>query len=169
MTFVDQVARALVAAGRSVEIDAELSTIGVTSPTAAGGRVLAVVRSHARGVTLYAVHGDPVPAESLTAVTELCVRATADLLDASLELDLATGAVAARFPVVLGDTEPPEDALAGLLDAALDVVEETASRYADAIDDVIAGRADARSAAGAVRTAPVEELLAEVAEDPDRS
>lgn len=164
MTFLDDVARALVTAGRSVEIDVELSTIGVTSASAPGGRLLAVVRTHARGVTFYAVHGDPVPAGSLAAISELTVRAGADLLDATLELDLSTGAVAARFPVVLGELAAPPEALADLFDAALAVVEETATRYAGAIDDVIAGRVDARSAAVAVRTAPVTDLLVEVAE-----
>ncbi len=162
MTFVEQVAHGLVAAGRGVEVDVERGTIDVTS--SAVGRVLAVVRTRARGVTFYAVHGEPVPGDRRTAVSELAVRATADLMDAALELDLATGAVAARFPVVLGEVEPPPDALAGLLDAALTVVEETAVRYAGAIDDVLADRTDPRSAAVAVRTAPVTELLSEVAE-----
>ena len=101
MTFLEEVARALVAAGRSVEIDPEMSTIGITS--ASVDKVLAVVRPHARGVTFYVVREGLVPSASLGAVSELTVRATADLLDASLELDLATGAVAARFPVVLGE------------------------------------------------------------------
>lgn len=162
MTFLDLVARGLVDAGRGVDVDIERSTIDVTS--AAVGRVLAVVRTHARGVTFYAVHGEVVPGDRRAAVAELAVRATADLLDAALELDLATGAVAARVPVLLGELEPPPDALADLFDAALTVVEETAHRYADAIDDVIAGRSDARTAAVAVRTAPVTDLLAAVAD-----
>lgn len=160
MTFLDEVAQALLVANRSLEVDVALSTIDVTSASA--GQVLAVVRPVARAVTFYAVHPTAVPAESLAAVSELAVRATADLMDAALELDLATGSVAVRFPVVLGDLELPEDALAELLDAALETVETVAAGYADAIDNVLSGVADARTAAASVRTQPVEDLVREL-------
>nr|WP_297429726.1 hypothetical protein [uncultured Actinotalea sp.] len=156
MTFLEEVAAALVAAGRAVDVDAEMATIDVADDAA--GRVLAVVRPVARAVTFYAVHPRTVPAEGLAAVGELVTRATADLLDAALELDLATGAVAARFPVVLGELEVGAAALGDLLDTAVGLVATTLQRYTDAIDDVGAGRVDARAAAVAVRTAPVEAL-----------
>jgi hypothetical protein len=156
VTFLDDVAAALVAAGRAVDVDAEMATIDVADD--AVGRVLAVVRPVARAVTLYAVHPLTVPAEGLAAVGELVTRATADLLDAVLELDLATGAVAARFPVVLGELKMGTEALGELLDTAVGLVATTLQRYTDAIDDVAAGRVDARAAAVAVRTAPVEAL-----------
>ncbi|MCV2395180.1 hypothetical protein OEB99_12755 [Actinotalea sp. M2MS4P-6] len=159
MMFLDEVAEALVQAGRSLEIDPDLSTIDVSSASA--GQVLAVVRPVARAVTFYAVHPVLVPAESLAAVSELVVRGTADLLDAALEVDLATAAVAARFAVVLDELELDPDQLAALLDAALDAVEAAADQYRDAIDDVLAG-ADPRTAAAAARRAPVEALSAEL-------
>ncbi len=159
MTFLDEVAAALVRAGRSLEVDPALSTIDVSS--AAAGQVLAVVRPVARAVTFYVVHPVLVPAVSVAAVSELVVRATADLVDASLELDLATGALATRFGVVLGELDLAEDELAELLDAALDTTEAAAAAYTGAIDDVLAG-ADPRLASTAVRRAPVEELAAEL-------
>ncbi|HUX71371.1 MAG TPA: hypothetical protein VMV41_12720 [Cellulomonadaceae bacterium] len=157
MTFLDDVAAALVRAGRSLEVDPTLSTIDVSS--AATGQVLAVVRPVARAVTFYVVHPMLVPAVSVAAVSELVVRATADLVDACLELDLATGALAVRFGVVLGELDLAEDELAELLDAALDTVETAAEAYTGAIDDVLAG-VDPRIASTAVRRAPVEEQLA---------
>ena len=159
MTFLDEVAAALVGVGRSLEVDPALSTIDVSS--ASDGQVLAVVRPVARGVTFYVVHPVLVPAVSVAAVSELVVRATADLVDASLELDLATGAVAVRFGVVLGELDLAEDELAELLDAALDTVETAAAGYTGAIDDVLAG-VDPRAASTAVRRAPVDELAAEL-------
>jgi hypothetical protein len=159
MTFLDEVAAALVRAGRSLEVDPALSTIDVSSASAE--QVLAVVRPVARAVTFYVVHPVLAPAVAVAGISELVVRATADLVDASLELDLATGAVAVRFGVVLGELELSEDELAELLDAALDTVETAAQRYTGAIDDVLAG-ADPRTASTAVRRAPVEELAAEL-------
>lgn len=159
MTFLDEVAAALVRAGRSLEVDPALSTIDVSSASAE--QVLAVVRPVARAVTFYVVHPVLVPAVAVAGVSELVVRATADLVDASLELDLATGAVAVRFGVVLGDLVLDEDGLAALLDAALDTVETVAEQYTGAIDDVLAG-ADPRTASTAVRRAPVEALAAEL-------
>lgn len=160
MTFLDDVAQALLVAERSLEVDHGASTIDVASASA--GRVLAVVRPVARAVTFYVVHPRTVPASALAAVSELAVRATADLLDASLELDLATGAAAVRFPVVLGEVETGVEELAALLDAALEVVETAGERYAGAIEDVIAGTVDARTAAVAVRTAPLDDLAADL-------
>ncbi|MCR6493672.1 hypothetical protein [Cellulomonas sp. P24] len=159
MTFLDEVAAALVRAGRSLEVDPALSTIDVSSASAE--QVLAVVRPVARAVTFYVVHPVLVPAVTVAGVSELVVRATADLVDASLELDLATGAVAVRFGVVLGELVLDEDGLAALLDAALDTVETAAEQYTGAIDDVLAG-ADPRTASTAVRRAPVEALAAEL-------
>ncbi|MHB1491537.1 MAG: type III secretion system chaperone family protein [Cellulomonas sp.] len=159
MTFLDDVAAALVRAGRSLEVDPALSTIDVSS--AAAGPVLAVVRPIARAVTFYVVHPVLVPAVSVAAVSELVVRATADLVDASLELDLATGAVAVRFGVVLGELDLAEDDLAELLDAGLDTVETAAAQYTGAIDDVLAG-VEPRTASTAVRRAPVDLLAAEL-------
>lgn len=159
MTFLDEVAAALVRAGRSLEVDPALSTIDVSSASAE--QVLAVVRPVARAVTFYVVHPVLVPAVAVAGVSELVVRATADLVDASLELDLATGAVAVRFGVVLGELVLDEDGLAALLDAALDTVETAAEQYTGAIDDVLAG-ADPRTASTAVRRAPVEALAAEL-------
>jgi hypothetical protein len=159
VTFLDEVAEALVRAGRSLEVDPALSTIDVSSAIA--DQVLAVVRPVARAVTFYVVHPVLVPAVAVAGVSELVVRATADLVDASLELDLATGAVAVRFGVVLGELDLPADELAELLDAALDTVETAAEQYTAAIDDVLAG-GDARIASTAVRRAPVEELAAEL-------
>lgn len=159
MTFLDEVAAALVRAGRSLEVDPALSTIDVSSASAE--QVLAVVRPVARAVTFYVVHPVLVPAVAVAGISELVVRATADLVDASLELDLATGAVAVRFGVVLGELVLDEDGLAALLDAALDTVETAAEQYTGAIDDVLAG-ADPRTASTAVRRAPVEALAAEL-------
>ncbi len=161
MTFLDEVAAALVRAGRSLEVDPALSTIDVSS--AVGGQLLAVVRPIARAVTFYVVHPVLVPAVSVAAVSELVVRATADLVDASLELDLATGALAVRFGVVLGELVLAEDELAELLDAALDTVETAAAQYTGAIGDVLAG-VDPRTASTAVRRAPVDQLAAELDE-----
>ncbi|MCL3859706.1 YbjN domain-containing protein [Actinotalea sp. K2] len=160
MTFLDDVARALVAAGRSVRLDPDLSTIDVSS--ASVEKVLAVVRPTARAVTFYVVHPHAVPADRLAAVSELVVRATADLLDASLELDLATGSVAARFGVVLGEHEPGSEDLAELLRAALETVERAGSRYVTVIHDVVSGTLDARTGAVAARTAPLQELSDEI-------
>ncbi|EYR62484.1 hypothetical protein N866_08230 [Actinotalea ferrariae CF5-4] len=160
MTFLEEVAAALEAAGRAVDVDPDTATIDVADD--AVGRVLAVVRPVARAVTLYAVHPRTVPADGLGPVGELTLRATADLLDAALELDLATGAVAARFPVVLGGLEADTEVLGDLLGTALEIVVSTLQRYTEAIDDVGAGRVDARTAAVAVRTAPVEELTFEL-------
>lgn len=160
MTFLDGVARALAVAGREVRVDPGMSTIDVSS--AVTERVLAVVRPLARAVTFYVVHPRTVPADSLAAVSELAVRATADLLDASLELDLATGAVAVRFPVVLGDVGTDDDGLAALLGAAVATVEEAGARYASAIEDVISGALEPRAAAVAARTAKVEALREEI-------
>lgn len=157
MTFLDEVANALVAVGRSVEVDPALSTIDVSRGSA--GQLLAVVRPVARAVTFYVVHPTLVPAVAVPAISELLVRATADLLDATLELDLATAAVATRFAVVLGELDLAEEQLGELLDTALDTVETAAARYAGAVDEVLAG-ADAASAASAVRRAPVEDLAA---------
>lgn len=159
MTFLDEVAAALVRAGRSLEVDPALSTIDVSSASAE--QVLAVVRPVARAVTFYVVHPVLVPAVAVAGISELVVRATADLVDASLELDLATGAVAVRFGVVLGELALDEDALSALLDAALDTVETAAEQYTGAIDDVLSGT-DPRTASTAVRRAPVERLAAEL-------
>ncbi len=159
MTFLDEVARALVDAGRAVEVDAASSTIDVSTGTQA--QVLAVVRPLARAVTFYVVHPVTVPPDAVPAVSELLVRATADLLDAALELDLSTGAVATRYAVVLGDLELPQDELAELLGTALEVVQDAADRYTDAIDQVLAGTAPA-TAASAVRRAGVEDLAAQL-------
>ena len=155
MTFLDDVARGLLAAGRSLEIDPDLSTIDVSS--AAFGQVLAVVRPIARSVTFYVVHPVLVPADAVAGVSELVVRATADLLDAALELDLATGAVAARTSVALGALELDDEELGELFDAALGAAETAAARYGSAIGDVLDG-GDPRAAATAVRRAPVEDL-----------
>lgn len=160
MTFLEEVAAALVAVGREVDVDPDTATIDVADDTV--GRVLAVVRPVARAVTLYAVHPRSVPAPALPAVGELTTRATADLLDAALELDLATGAVAARFPVVLGALDADAAAFGDLLGTALEIVVATLQRYTTAIDDVAAGRVDARAAAVAVRTAPVDQLAEEL-------
>ena len=157
MTFLEEVARALVVAGRSVDLDPGLSTIDVSHGS--GGRLLAVVRPVARAVTFYVVHPTFVPAGAVPAVTELLVRATADLLDAALELDLATAAVATRFGVVLGELDLTAEQLGALLDAALETVEAAAARYAGAVDDV-SGGAEPATAASAVRRADVEELAA---------
>jgi len=162
MTFIDAVARALAIAGRGVEVDTEALTIDVASPTA--GKVLAVVRPVARAVTFYVVHPRTVPAQALGAVGELALRATADLLDAALELDLATGAVAMRLPVVLGGVEAGDENLAALLEVAVETLEEAAARYAGAIEDVLSGAVEPRAGGGAARTARVERLAAEVEE-----
>ncbi len=159
MTFLDEVAQALVEAGRSLELDPTLSTIDVSSASA--GQVLAVVRPVARAVTFYVVHPVLVPAESIAAVSELIVRATADLRDAALELDTATAAVAARFGPVLDEVDLSPAQLTALLDAALDTVEIAAADYFGAIDEVLAG-VDPRTASTAVRRAPVEALEAEL-------
>jgi hypothetical protein len=161
VTFLDDVARGLLAAGRSLEIDTAQSTIDVSSASA--GQVLAVVRPLARAVTFYVVHPVLVPPESSAAVGELVVRATADLLDASLELDLATGALATRFGLVLGELELPDDELGELIDVALETVETAAERYAEAVDEVLTG-VDPRTAAADVRRAPVEDLAAGLAD-----
>jgi hypothetical protein len=158
VTFLDETAAALLTAGRSLEVDPALSTIDVSS--AAFGQVLAVVRPIARSVTFYVVHPVTVPAQMVPAMSELVVRATADLLDATLELDLATGAVAARATVSLGGLALADDELAELFDAALETVETAAARYAGAIGDVLDG-ADPRTAAAAVRRGPVEDLSAD--------
>jgi hypothetical protein len=161
--FLAQVADALAEAGRQVEVDADVLTIDVGS-SGPGGRVLAVVRPLARAVTFYAVHPRAVPADALGAVAELAVRATNDLFTAALELDLSSGAVAARCAVVLGDVEPPLESLGGLLEAAVREVEQTAAAYADAIDAVAAGERSPAQAAADVRRAPLEALRDEVAD-----
>lgn len=160
--FLATVADALVAAGRDVEVDADLLTIDVAS-SGPGGRVLAVVRPLARTVTLYAVHPQVVPPAARAAVSELVVRATNDLFTAALELDLATGAVAARCAVVLGEVEPPLDSLGALLVAAAAEAEATAAAYAEAVDAVAAGRVPPAQAAADVRRAPLDALTDEVA------
>jgi len=161
--FLAQVADALAEAGREVDVDADLLTIDVAS-SLPGGRVLAVVRPLARTATFYAVHPRAVPAEALGAVAELAVRATNDLFTAALELDLSSGAVAARCAVVLGDVEPPLESLGGLLEAAVHEAESTAAAYSDAIDAVAAGDRSPAQAAADVRRAPLEALQDEVAD-----
>lgn len=155
--FVAEVAAALAAAGRSVDVDQAARTIDV-GPGAGEARVLALVRPHVRGVTLYAVHPRAVPPAALEAVGELANRATADLFAAALELDLTTGSVSARHAVLLAGVEVPDDALAELLGAALDEVETAAARYAGPVDAVVAGTSTAAQAAADARRAPVEEL-----------
>jgi hypothetical protein len=161
--FLALVADALAEAGRDVDVDADLLTIDVAS-SAPGGRVLAVVRPLARTVTFYAVHPRAVPPQALAAVCELAVRATNDLFTAALELDLTTGAVAARCAVVLGDVEPPVESLGGLLEAAVREAESTAAPYGDPVDAVVSGDRSPAQAAADVRRAPLEALQDEVAE-----
>jgi hypothetical protein len=161
VSLLERVADALVDAGRDVEVDADVLTIDVASP-GPGGRVLALVRPLARTVTFYAVHPNPVPAGALPAVSELVLRATNDLFAAALELDLATGAVAARCAVVLGEAEPTRPELAALLVAAVEEAEEAAAAYADAIDAVTSGATTPAAATAGVRRAPLDALVDEV-------
>ena len=159
--FVAEIAAALAASGRSVDVDQDARTIDVGPAAGAGqddARVLALVRPHVRGVTLYAVHPRAVPAAALEAVGELANRATADLFAAALELDLTTGSVSARHAVLLAGVEVPDDALGELIGAALDEVEAAAARYAGPVDAVMAGTSTAAEAAADARRAPVEEL-----------
>lgn len=162
------VAQALAAAGRDVRSEPDGTTIDVAAPGGGFGRTLALVRSDAHAVTLYAVHPRPVRGEAgLAAVRELAARATADLFDACLEVD-GGGVVAARQTVLLGDLEPTVDELAGLLLPAVEAVEATLAAYAAAVDAVAAGQLDPTAAAAQVRRRPLDELAQAVVEARER-
>ncbi|WP_029290686.1 hypothetical protein [Cellulomonas sp. HZM] len=158
--FLADVAAALAAGGRDVQVDPDACTVDVSSVVGVG-RVLAVVRTAARSVTLYALHAATVPAARRAAAGELVVRATGDLFVAALELDPASGAVSARHALALGPLDVPDEALAALLATALDEVESALVRYAPAIDAVADG-ADAATAARAVLHADLDDLTAAV-------
>lgn len=148
--FYAQVVAAFVDAGRDVVPDAAARTLDVAG-AAGAGRVLVVVRPAARTVTLYASHLVPVPADERARVADLVVRGTSDLFVATLELDTRTGLVSARHALALGEVEPPDDALVGLVVAALDEVETTIARYAPAVTAVLAGAEPVAAAADVLR------------------
>lgn len=150
--FYARVVAALADAGRTTTPDASARTVDVGSDLP-GGRVLAVVRPAARAVSFYAVQPTSVPAASLAAVTELVTRANADLFVAALELDLARATVAARTAVVLGELDPPDDALGHLLATALEEAERALTTYTPALEAVVTGTSPAQSAADAYRRA----------------
>ncbi|MCR6705637.1 MAG: YbjN domain-containing protein [Cellulomonas sp.] len=150
--FYARVVAAFVDAGRTATPDAASRTLDVASDLP-GGRVLAVVRPAARSVTLYAVWPTIVPADAVPAVTELVVRANADLFVATLELDLPRATVAARAAVALGELDPPDDALGHLLVTALAETEQALTAYAPALEAVLAGTPPAVAAAAAYRSA----------------
>lgn len=162
--FLTLVAEALASAGRDLEIDASLNAIDVASDDPTIGNVLAVVRPIARGVTFYVVHPSLVPPTRLDVVGAFVLHLSNDLHDATLEVDLSSGSVAYRMPVLLGELEIDVDALGELLIAAVEAVETCAARYRDTLDAVVAGELDARAAAAAARRAPLEELQAELDE-----
>ena len=152
--FLTLVAQALTSAGRELEIDASLMAIDITSADPEIGSVLGVVRPVARAVTFYVVHPTLVPATQYPDVAALILRATSDLLDATLEIDFSTGSVAYRSPVLLGDLELDAESLGQLLIASVEAVEETAARYRDLVDAVIAGELKPEVAAAQARRAP---------------
>ena len=144
--FVD----ALEDTGREVAPDAAARTLDVGAAGGAG-RVLVVVRPAARTVTLYAPHLQRVPSDERARVAELVVRATSDLFVAALELDTRTGVVSACHALALGEVEPPDEALVGLVVAALEEVETTIARYAPAVAAVLDGAEPAAAAADVLR------------------
>lgn len=158
--FLTLVAEALASAGRDLEIDANLNAIDVSSNDEAIGSVLAIVRPIARAVTFYVVHPTLVPRDAYPDVGDFLLRSTSDRLDASLEVDVSTGSVAYRMPVVLGDVELDVDTLGLLLLASVEAVETVAARYRDPLDALIAGELTADAAVSAVRHAPIDELQA---------
>lgn len=147
--FYARVVAAFVDAGRDVVPDPVARTLDVRG--ADDGRVLVVVRPAARTVTLYASHLHPVGPDERARVADLVVRAGSDLFVASLDLDTRTGVVSARHALALGEVEPPDDALVGLVVAALDEVETTIARYAPAVAAVQAGADPAAAAAQVLR------------------
>jgi hypothetical protein len=149
--FYARVVAAFVDAGRDVVPDPAARTLDVTAGAPGDGRVLVVVRPAARTVTLYASHLVPVPSDERARVADLVVRATSDLFVATLELDTRTGLVSARHALALGEVEPPDDALVGLVVAALDEVETTIARYAPAVTAVLAGTEPTLAAADVLR------------------
>ncbi len=149
--FYARVVAAFVDSGRTATPDASARTLDVASDLP-GGRVLAVVRPAARSVTLYAVWPTIVPADAVPAVTELVVRANADLFVSALELDLARATVAARTAVALGELDPPDDALGHLLVTALVEAEQTLTTYVPTLEAVVTGTPPAAAAAAAYRS-----------------
>jgi hypothetical protein len=81
-------------------------------------------------------------------VMRFATRANWDLLAGNFELDLDGGAVRFRSGVPFAGSELTEGAIRSAIGWAMSVVEA----YADPLDDVIAGRADAREALEAVRS-----------------
>ncbi|MBT0993020.1 hypothetical protein KIN34_01775 [Cellulomonas sp. DKR-3] len=147
--FYARVVAAFVDAGRDVVPDAAARTLDVRDGD--GAPVLVVVRPAARTVTLYASHLHRVPSDERARVADLVVRATSDLFVATLDLDTRTGVVSARHALALGEVEPPDDALVGLVVAALEEVGTTIARYAPAVTAVLAGTEPATAAADVLR------------------
>lgn len=160
--FLTLVAEALASAGRDLEIDASLNAIDIASDDPAISNVLAVVRPITRGVTFFVVHPSLVPPTRMDVVGAFVLRLSSDLLDATLEVDLSSGSIAYRMPVLLGELEIDVDDLGALLIAAVEAVEVSAARYRDTVDAVVAGTIDARAASAAARRAPLEELQSEL-------
>lgn len=162
--FLTYVAEALASAGRDLEIDANLNAIDVASDDATIGSVLGIVRPIARAVTFYVVHPTLVPISAYPDVGDFIVQSTPERLDASLEVDVTTGSVAYRMPVLLGDAQLDVDTFGQLLVASVEAVETLAARFRGPLDAVIAGELAPAAAVAQIRRAPLDEVIAELDE-----
>jgi len=126
--------RALLARGRSVEVDWELETFVV------GDLVMGVVMSSSRSVVLHAVRPQLVAAGALVNLVEAVPRINTRLSTSAVELDLGTGALSVRAGLEIGDVEVPEEVFAGLLGNLLDEVERAWDVYGPVLEAVIDGR-----------------------------
>jgi len=128
--------RALVARGRSVEVDWELETFVV------GDVVMGVVMSSSRSVVLHAVRPQLVSAAALVNLVEAVPRINTRLSTSAVEVDLGTGALSVRAGLEVGDVAVPEEVFAGLLGNLLDEVERAWGVYGPVLEAVIDGRLD---------------------------
>ena len=131
---------ALLAEGRSLQVDWDLETFDVDAVSGPQDLVMGVVLSVSRSVVLYAVRPDYVPAPARPALAEAITRANTALSTSAFEVDLDTGNLSVRAGLEVGDVELPPQAFQGLLVNALDEVERAYGTFGPGLEDVIAGR-----------------------------